>query len=1344
MKLYIAIYSIIKNISNINNINDINNYYKLKNCNTLKKINEYLLNTYNIWILLNDNKIKLLNKNKITGKNIILSKKNKEYFLIYNKNNKLIRFITNKTIDKYIINQVGSAFKPPRNPTNIFPRYIRHKLSRIPEEKIFEPSQKKSGVKISRKSNLAINPSRNSQQSRNIFPLSRISESSPQLQVIKHSRNSQQTKGVKISRKSRVPIKPSQNLQQSLDIIPLSTIQESLPNQNGIKLSRRSRKINLSSRLSSSTINFQIIFDILLQPNTTSHLFKRTPPNYNEKISSASFGSFKFNLILNDLKNPRSYVRDDIFDYLHYRLFLKPLKSLQLIKKSKKTKKYKSFGGTDTPTPLCDAFLSILHIFDRKHDFGKPRNNETMSVPNMALMNKNALESIRHIIDNKSALTDKDYLKKFFIEKYETNKTFETDILIYVLNKLLYGDFFGKNIISLFSFYVIKKSQFVDTGSNPLHTNKNNNTIYQNFSDFIINFFDLSSMSDDKRNYVIDTSIVVRKGDNDSAVGDAFTWSKFTKEILDKHFTKYVPLEVSFDPNTSGKIQLPASINIEDFNQISKDVYNTPPSDPDKQYENAFRSITQNYFSLSYHTIGTNQYWIYLIFNIDYYYKDFDFIKFKKDTSRIIEDPINSNPAGNKKISGIVWNTGGFSVGLIFNYIDHLSTNYNLDKYIAFLKIIKDKPKKLNEDILQFIIIYLFKSGASKENIVEILFDFKKSGDWGQVLFCKHYNKMFTDTTTLFVTGDRLCGLYSLLQLSIKTLFSIDQRFLNNNITADDKSFIMGLYKSKVSLTINDILTIITNSFKFNREYYNPVTSMSARTSIRGIQIHRMFTDNYNKKIREDLLKDTDSKNILISLFIIIFREFKDNIIPMFKSSVNTKLLNIILENPVEKDLIFDLIDDAFKNITDQLIKITDRINPTQEIGLQSDDDIMQHINDLIIYIYDIDNLINILEVCFYKYNYTEHSYLYASMNELKQNVENIVIIKDMSEFIKKYNEDEKEKKLIIEQKYNEDLIDYIKNLKDAKDKVKSLSKKLSLSPDEEKIKKELLDIIIKTEKKINTFPLYIISAENDTVSELKKLMGDKLKKSKRSSVRDLTMEEGTDGPVAKVNKRSRGKKDIDMEEEGTAGPVLLGKRTRGQSSHDLDEESSSSRTSKIPRKLNPNLKYLEDKMDVIALDISAANFFKILKNEGRNSKALYDLYVSYTVPHTVGSTSISERNPKQDALIILMMNEMLNNLIKNIDDIKILDTFLKKIKSLDDTDIKYEGLYNLIKKYHIDATPDFKNYGKYISNIEEAIIQSIDESSMKDNDEEEDDTTSLLNSVSFYYKSIFSLIYLD
>ena len=104
----------------------------------------------------------------------------------------------------------------------------------------------------------------------------------------------------------------------------------------------------------------------------------------------------------------------------------------------------------------------------------------------------------------------------------------------------------------------------------------------------------------------------------------------------------------------------------------------------------------------------------------------------------------------------------------------------------------------------------------------------------------------------------------------------------------------------------------------------------------------------------------------------------------------------------------------------------------------------------------------------------------------------------------------------------------------------------------------------------------------------------------------------------------------------------------------------------------------------------------------------------------------------------------MLNNLIKNIDDIKILDTFLKKIESRDDTDIKYEGLYKLIKKYHIDATPDFKNYGKYISNIEEAIIQSIDESTMKDNDEEEDDTTSLLNSVSFYYKNIFSLIYSD
>ena len=323
----------------------------------------------------------------------------------------------------------------------------------------------------------------------------------------------------------------------------------------------------------------------------------------------------------------------------------------------------------------------------------------------------------------------------------------------------------------------------------------------------------------------------------------------------------------------------------------------------------------------------------------------------------------------------------------------------------------------------------------------------------------------------------------------------------------------------------------------------------------------------------------------------------------------------------------------------------------------------MLHINDLIKYIYDIDNLINILEVCFYKYNYTEHSYLYASMNELKQNVENIVIIKDISEFIDKYNEAEKEKRKIIEQKYNEDLIVYIKNLKEANATFQSLSKKLSLSSEEEEVKTKLLNITIpKIEKDINNLPQYIIKA----APELNILMGEKLKKSKRNSamkedsgdhVAKVNMEEDSGGLVAKV-KRSREKSNEEVADSG----VL--KRKRGQSSHDLDEESNSGRRSKTPRILNPNLKYLEDKIDDIADAINDVDFKKILKNEGRNSRALFDLYVSYTVPHTVKSKSKSHRNPKQDALIILMMNEMLNNLIKNIDDIKILDTFLKKIET--------------------------------------------------------------------------------
>jgi hypothetical protein len=99
MKLFIALYCLIKNINVITNIDLVKNYYKRKKCNTLKEINEYIFNNFNIYILLKNQKLKLLNKFKNEDKkNILLSRTRSEYFLLFNDKNKLIRFITDNKI----------------------------------------------------------------------------------------------------------------------------------------------------------------------------------------------------------------------------------------------------------------------------------------------------------------------------------------------------------------------------------------------------------------------------------------------------------------------------------------------------------------------------------------------------------------------------------------------------------------------------------------------------------------------------------------------------------------------------------------------------------------------------------------------------------------------------------------------------------------------------------------------------------------------------------------------------------------------------------------------------------------------------------------------------------------------------------------------------------------------------------------------------------------------------------------------------------------------------------------------------------------------------------------------
>jgi hypothetical protein len=134
---------------------------------------------------------------------------------------------------------------------------------------------------------------------------------------------------------------------------------------------------------------------------------------------------------------------------------------------------------------------------------------------------------------------------------------------------------------------------------------------------------------------------------------------------------------------------------------------------------------------------------------------------------------INTNDTNSIKC---VIKSEGFSVANIGNTIEKLFSNETdkilLETFRSFQTInYRDGNKLLDTDspdnkktLILILMVYILKEYKRLTNdvIEDILYDLKKSGDWGQALYCKYKNEVDNEQT-LFISGDWFAAFYAIL-----------------------------------------------------------------------------------------------------------------------------------------------------------------------------------------------------------------------------------------------------------------------------------------------------------------------------------------------------------------------------------------------------------------------------------------------------------------------------------------------------------------------------------------------------------------------------------------------------
>jgi hypothetical protein len=535
-----------------------------------------------------------------------------------------------------------------------------------------------------------------------------------------------------------------------------------------VKLESLQKKLNelsLLRSISTENDNKKLIYSLIKNLNTEKQELVLQLKNL-KKISKS-----KHYRITAGSKRQRSPQEEVVMLPKKQKMFTKR-KLTDASSNSRQVKKLKTIYDSTDIFKYNDV-LDVWHLFDRKHDF-----NDFSIYSNRERKFENDFKSVKNI----SILTDLCYHTPF------TERDIATFLLKHTYDK-------NNNLISNFILYVkifyTKSEDSFELFSKAVDTVKEKVNVPQKLKNILFK-------SQENAYYLQDIGI----GNID---GNA--WKNFKKHILKDSKSKptlYIitPFEKLWDPAGGVKTFIEESLicsNEDIINKNNKRINknfnkgsNSPfqldptvpiqfnPIMPSVINETAFRPNTYNNISISFECNQRTFKGIkFIIKNVNSTSVISDInAKFANLLTYLNENDtdffnINVNDANSIKC---VIQSEGFSVANIGNAIEKLFSN-QLDKIVletfrSFQTInYRDGNKLLahvspdnKKTLILMLMVYILKEykRLSNDVIEDILYDFKKSGDWGQALYCKYKNEIDNEQT-LFISGDWFAAFYAIL-----------------------------------------------------------------------------------------------------------------------------------------------------------------------------------------------------------------------------------------------------------------------------------------------------------------------------------------------------------------------------------------------------------------------------------------------------------------------------------------------------------------------------------------------------------------------------------------------------
>jgi hypothetical protein len=395
-------------------------------------------------------------------------------------------------------------------------------------------------------------------------------------------------------------------------------------------------------------------------------------------------------------------------------------------------------GGArgEKKTYLYQDIIKVWHLFDTKHDFGVKYK-----------ISQNTINSIETSENVKNLYYE-------FIDKSLQESSVANELLLYANNKN--NSKIKNNLFNLKIFYNKGASDMFELTKK---TFKVHQSVPATIGQFLFKNKSLNQCF-----YLQDIHI-------NNMTSQA--WEIFETNILKKVSNKVVPFEKLWDPLIS-KIppvesdEYPCKKERETRKRVDYIYNKSLDTQNDIENEFAFRNLTKQYFNISFQCVDNKYKGVTFILMqtngayaetlrkqyvnfINYINsKDVGFSIFDKNDKVCITADINGFSKENIKETIKFLETKGLLIHHNLTNTDYLR-NYTSNDNIKTL-------------ILFFIChIYFKRNGAGIDVIKAILYDLKKSGDWGQALYCKYMNKVAKDTTTCFVSGDMLSAFYSVL-----------------------------------------------------------------------------------------------------------------------------------------------------------------------------------------------------------------------------------------------------------------------------------------------------------------------------------------------------------------------------------------------------------------------------------------------------------------------------------------------------------------------------------------------------------------------------------------------------